>query len=331
MNSFALGAFALAAAGTGAAQVPHDPEPTITVEGQLPERTRHFVETLTQTFGSDQQLARWNDPVCVATMGMDGARVPLADVQQSIDRLFWNALVVRRDPHVATDGTDTMTLGRFVVDRIRQVAETVDIPVAHGRCTPDILIVSASDADAFTRTLVKRHPALGRPRGFNGFGGAGLAPPSQIRPLLVSRPVRWFHTSATGPAADVGVGSGARSGWGSSFQASRIRLATRENMVLAMIVVDPDRVVGATWDQLADYLAMVALARPRLDADFRDAPSILSLFTPDGAMQDRVAALTPEDRAFLRALYASDTGHTATMQRANIVDRMRRPAPSTSR
>ncbi|UAK25186.1 hypothetical protein [Sphingomonas nostoxanthinifaciens] len=295
-GSTALAAMLLAVAPAAAQTPPPPPTDTdnqsITVKGRLPEETKRFVETLSQPSSTSQQLARWNTPICVVTMGLDV-------------------------PH-----------GRFVIGRVEQVAEQLDIPVDHKRCQPNVVIVSIPNADDFTRKLVKKHPALGRVHGYNGYGGGGLAPPSQIHQLLEPRAVRWFHASITG--ASSGPDSSGFDASSIGYMASRIQLTTRESATLAFIIVDPDKVVGATWDQLADYLTMVALARPELGADFGRAPSILSLYNADGAMQDKVPSLTREDRAFLQGLYESNPDRAAANQRANIVDRMRHPAANTS-
>jgi hypothetical protein len=70
------------------------------------------------------------------------------------------------------------------------------------------------------------------------------------------------------------------------------------------MMVDTTATGGATFGQLADYIAMVSLARIDLDADFGDAGSILRVFATkaEGAPK----RLTNWDHAFLKALYRPD-------------------------
>jgi hypothetical protein len=59
-----------------------------------------------------------------------------------------------------------------------------------------------------------------------------------------------------------------------------------------------------TFGQLADYIAMISLARIDLDADFGDAGSILRVFAKNA--EGAPKRLTNWDHAFLKALYRPD-------------------------
>jgi len=56
--------------------------------------------------------------------------------------------------------------------------------------------------------------------------------------------------------------------------------------------------------QLADYVAMVGLAKLKPGANLGDAPTILKLF--DGAPGAAPTGLTDWDHAFLKSLYSTE-------------------------
>lgn len=201
----------------------------------------------------------------------------------------------------------------FIAGRIGEVARGLRIPVAPGRCRGNIVIVVAGNADEFTRILVQRHPRL-----FRGLHD-NLASRSEIARLLEPRPIRWFAASATGNEAGRPIADGVNR----VYSFSRLRSSTRENATLSFIIVDAAGLHDIIWSQLADYLALVALATPAMDADY-DESTVLSIFR----MRDRggrgPAHLTGRDRAFLRALYTTQAATSAQRQRLAIRARLRR-------
>jgi hypothetical protein len=88
---------------------------------------------------------------------------------------------------------------------------------------------------------------------------------------------------------------------------SHIRSSVSEDVFSAIVVVNTAATGTATFGQLADYIAMVSLARidPRLDpdTDLAGTPTILRLF---GQSAEGVPSkLTAWDQAFLKGLYRS--------------------------
>jgi len=67
----------------------------------------------------------------------------------------------------------------------------------------------------------------------------------------------------------------------------------------AVVVIDLRQVKAVTFEQMADYVALVGLADVRLDANPIPVPSILQLFGTDSPPQ----GLTRWDRALLYSLY----------------------------
>ena len=205
----------------------------------------------------------------------------------------------------------------FVLRRLEGLARSLHIPVATRNCRGNVGIVVTGDADEFASILVRRHPRL-----FRGPHG-NLASPAEIAQLLVPRLVRWIAASDTGNAE----GRPLYGNIASIYSASRLTLTSREDMAFSFIIVDADQLHTLHWGQLADYLSLVALARPAMDATY-DASTVLSLFRLRDLGEQMPVGMTRQDLAFLRALYTTNAATTAHQQRAAIRDRMRQPAPS---
>ena len=88
--------------------------------------------------------------------------------------------------------------------------------------------------------------------------------------------------------------------------ASRLREPLRDVMKRSYVIIDVDLLGGVTLEQLADYVAFVALAQVDPDADMARFDSILNLFTPGGAA---TPGLSPWDQAYLDGLYDMRTGY----------------------
>ncbi len=200
----------------------------------------------------------------------------------------------------------------FILRRLQGLARELRIPVATRNCRGNVVIVVTGDADEFVATLVQRHPRLFRgPRD-------NLASPAEIAQLLEPRPVRWIAASDTGNSEgrviydrEVNI-----------YSASRLTLTSRENMAFSFIIVDAGRLQNLRWGQLADYLSLVALARPAMDAPY-DPATILSLFRLRDQGGQPPAGLTRQDRSFLRALYTTNPATRAHEQREAIRARLR--------
>jgi len=194
----------------------------------------------------------------------------------------------------------------YITARLGTLARGLHIPVASGRCRGNIIMVVAGDADAFTRLLVKRYPRLfADPQ-------EGMAPPGRIRQLLEPRPVRWIAASSTGNAD-----GGPINGPNRIYSASRLRTSTRENATLSFVIVDAGKLEKITWSQLADYLALVTLARPAMDADY-DRTTVLSIFRIRDGGGRGPGRLTSRDANLLRGLYSTSAAASADAQRSSI-------------
>ncbi len=200
--------------------------------------------------------------------------------------------------------------GAFIKARLTSLADSLGLKPPAERCAPNVFVIGTTGADGFTRALVKRSPGL--------FGNPnyGVAHGAGINPLLVPRPVRWIQGSQT-VVSDCAV-----EGYCNSYALnSRIKMPTHESLTASIVIVDLDKLNGLVWQQLADYVALVALARPKLDADYGPG-TILSLFAARDRGERGPAGLTAEDQAFLTALYRSNGEQAGWAQRYDIVRRM---------
>lgn len=217
----------------------------------------------------------------------------------------WNGQICPRVLGLAPDQA------AYVAGRIGAVARELRIAVGGRGCPGNIIIVVTGDPDGFTRAVVRRHPRLFRDR------NDGFASDAEIAQLLAPRPVRWIAASSPGNA----FGAPAMDGVNNVYRGSRLTLATRENARFSFIVVDANRLDRIAWSQLADYLALVALARPAMDAE-HDAATVLSAFRLRDLGEQGPRRLTRQDRALLRGLYTTNPAVSAWAQRGAIRRRM---------
>lgn len=189
----------------------------------------------------------------------------------------------------------------YIADRISDVAAELGLrPGAEG-CTPNIVVTFAADGRALASHLVEERPAMFRP--FGGEGGttqgfhalnAFASSDAAVRWWQISLPVDWAGNIAiTIPNSPFNSGPPTVAG-----SNSRITNGVRDRLAAAFIIVDASKLEGVNWGQLADYLAMVALAQIDPDAEPAGYDTILNLFSAGS-----VAGMTDWDMTFLQALY----------------------------
>ncbi|HRJ62820.1 hypothetical protein [Brevundimonas sp. UBA2416] len=246
----------------------------VVVEGrQLETMVRNFVTEVSQP-ANNRGLARWNRPICVAAVNL------------------------RND------------VGQYIVDRISDVARELEVEAGEPGCRPNVLIVAADDGAALASAIVED-----RPRNFDLRHNGTDAGTRAFRNFRTGdQPVRWWQISMpidseTGGRAvrlpgDIDPATGQPTAPRIRvFAASRLRTQIRDDMVRSVIIVDVERLAGANVVQLADYLALVALAQVDAEADTSAFPTILNLFEDPASAP---AGLTDWDRSYLTALYEHD-------------------------
>lgn len=277
---------ALAASSPGQAQSVETPQQDAAasqVEDVLVQGLRNdqIAQQFASTVGAPatgRKLAVWRMPICVGTVGMRG------------------------EP------------ARVMIDRVSDWGHSLGLRIGAPGCRPNILIVAAENGDEAARSMAVTHRRVFR-TGTSGTTAGAVA----LRAFQTSgRPIRWWHTSMpintdTGkPAVRVrgqdpfGAGeirTPADLGpYGIIVQPSLMRDETQDDLRQALIIVENSALDQADFMQVADYVAMVALAQISADTSPPTA-SILHLFDAARAPSE---TLTAWDQAYLQALYASD-------------------------
>lgn len=197
---------------------------------------------------------------------------------------------------------------KFVERRIMGVAAEAGIPVGAGDCAPNFVVVVSTDPEAFLREWWSAEPQL-----FNKERGVG----GIERMIRADRPVSVWHNACNAPpnlarnfrlSVEVNCGVG--------VMGSRITRAVVRAIYTAIVVVDFRRIEGLTFGQVADYVAMVGLAKLREDPQPGAVPTILALFQDGG--EDRAKALTVWDQAFLKSVYASRDGSVTEVTQVKL-------------
>jgi hypothetical protein len=239
----------------------------VVVEGrQLEALVREFVTDVSQP-ANNRGLARWNRPICVGAVNLRNE------------------------------------VGQYVVDRISDLARELEVEAGEPGCRPNILIVAAVDGAALATALVED-----RPRNFDLRHNGTDAGTRAFRNFRTGdQPVRWWQISMpinsdNGERA-VRLPGDEQPPRIRVFSASRLRTQIRDDLVRSVIIVDVDRLGGASLVQLADYLALVALAQVDGEADTSEYPTILNLFADPATAPE---GLTDWDRSYLTALYEHD-------------------------
>ena len=187
----------------------------------------------------------------------------------------------------------------FMALRIGEIASGLELRARISGCLTTMLIVVTNDASGLATHFARLYPVTLRTDGrakLNLFAAT-------------SRPVRWISVTDLG---------------GGVLPNSRITRATDPHFQAMLVIVDARRIGGFSLGELSDYVAMVALANPRVTAT-RQQESILSMFDrprPEGGR----FLLTGNDRSFLEGLYRSNPHLSAQSQRGAIERHMRRDA-----
>lgn len=266
----------LLAAQPQSAQAPALPEILVTAPRQTDAAAvERYVRGISSTTGG--QLARFRDPVCPAAFGLP---------QEYSAR---------------------------IVGRIRAVAARAGMKVADEGCTPNVTIIIANNGPRAVQEMQRRSPRL-----FNG-----LAPGEYARLTRGEDPVRMWSLAevrgqdggpsqpAEGDETNPGGGGPAVRVTGSSI----INLPTERVNTQSIVIIEEQATVGKTLTQLADYVAVRAIAGARTGGGLGQGNSILGLFGPDSQPPQ---SLTSLDLAYLRALDQTPGNQRATSHIARL-------------
>lgn len=205
-------------------------------------------------------------------------------------------------------------LAILMVERILYNAGRVGLDVAKsGGCRLNILVAFVRDGAAQVAAL-KKHPN-------SIFYGLSF----QERREVMAQP---------GPARSWNVVvRRTRDGMPAGYQlrlnsASRVRLSTRQDIELSVVVFDYAGIDGLSVSQLADYVTMRAFTRTREPSDPTSYGTILNLFSPVAA---HPGGLTQFDVAYLTAVNSSTEPVRAVSSLAKVPKLMRKQSAQTAK
>jgi len=236
-------------------------------------------------------LARWHDGVCVGVANLEGG------------------------------------LSQQLADQVSDLARSLGLRAHEPECHPSVLIIATTDAARFAEDFVAVRPVLFR------VGSPGMdRGKSALRDFTTEdRPVRWWHVSMPinsetgmpvvrmpGEVNGDGAGAGSVMDYGPITAVNApSRLSTQYVDVLkrVFIIVDVDRLNGATAEQLGAYVAMVAMAQVDPGADTSEFDTILNLFDDPASAPP---GLSGWDRAYLEGLYGPGSESHRINQRSQV-------------
>jgi hypothetical protein len=187
--------------------------------------------------------------------------------------------------------------------RIAEVASSVKLRRASDSCRPSLFVIITSDAAGLAKELQKTRPKTLRTDGrwkLERFDES-------------EQPVRWLSVTDACPH-------------GCGLTGSRLTMSTTPMFSALLVIVDAAKVTGFSLAEVADYVALVALANPAPDTE-APVDSILSMFDRPHPPETQYV-LTDSDRAFLTGLYESGANQSGQFQRNAIARTMAKTPPA---
>jgi hypothetical protein len=264
---------------------PEKPNPLVNPETQFVRG--HLAEN------RNAQYARFHDPICVKVLGLPAE------------------------------------FDAFIAKRVVELAKEVKAPVDPSpSCTPNVNVIFSPKPQAQLDDIAKRRDIL--------FGFHFIADTKKL--ATFSRPVQAYYltrardtlgnnilelleqppcvSSGMGPPCDIK----APAMMGKA--GSRLGNDMSTELVHALILADANKVADEKIGAVADYVAVLALARWQGLEKCNALPTILNLMA-DGCEADRIAeAATPGDLGLLEGLYVVNPRESGAQQRATIAGRM---------
>ena len=204
-----------------------------------------------------------------------------------------------------------------IAKRMRAVAKAAAMPVAGDDCRPNALLIVAPDKAELIDQLRSKYPAYFERVSEHDIKqlkrGPSPAAAWQVKGLLDADGVEVPYDSVNDyyvvERTDI---------------SSRLKTTTRPHFIASIVVVELSAINGLTATQLADYAAMRAFAATDpARVKSKEAQTILAAL--EAPMNSPVPlTLTEWDLAFLKGLYASDPERTATSQRNEMKQIVRR-------
>lgn len=208
---------------------------------------------------------------------------------------------------------------QYLVNRISQTAADVGLTPGEPGCRPQVIVIFAADGKTMAGLMVEQEPLMFWPWGHSSGTTFNRGALDDFK--MSERAVRWWPVSMP---VDANTGTTAIRIPGqppptiSVSGPSRIHGGIVDDLLYVLIIVDSHKLTGTTWQQLGDYLSVVALAQVDPAADAAAFDSILNVFNNPTAY----SGLTDWDRSYLKALYSFDQERTPRMQVNELVGTM---------
>ena len=187
----------------------------------------------------------------------------------------------------------------FVRKRIAQIAADAVVPMGGPACRPNFAVIVTPEPEKLLKEWwSEEHRLFNRDRGLGGVN----------RFIQADQPVRVWHNACNAPPNIPAHAFSTSEHCNVGVTGSRLTWSVVRAIYTAIVVVDLDQIEGLTFGQVADYVAMVGLAKIRPKPELGDISTILGLFATNGA--GRSKGLTTWDQSFLKAVYATTDGST---------------------
>ncbi|MGO4410560.1 MULTISPECIES: hypothetical protein [unclassified Brevundimonas] len=201
---------------------------------------------------------------------------------------------------------------QYLVDRVSTVASDLGLRTGAPGCSPNVLIIAASDANSMAAQMTQDSKHTFR------MGGSGMDRGGAALGAFQSsnQPVRWWQVSMPVDAVTgervTRIPGECQGSCESVYSyvpvlnvfASRLSTQIVDDIFRTIVVVDANQLANVQIQQLADYIAMVTFAQIDPKADTSRYASILNVFDAP----ESVISLTEWDKAYLAGLY--DTQRT---------------------
>ncbi|TIX49794.1 hypothetical protein [Alteraurantiacibacter aquimixticola] len=199
---------------------------------------------------------------------------------------------------------------RLVIDRIYYNAEAVGLKVSEEEgCTANIVVAVVEDPREEFASLRRESSRL--VEGIDLWERKRVA--EQEGPALAWNAVA---TTAFDGSQPIGRGPPVFE----STMSGRTGTHTLREIMVSVVLVDSEALAGLDGVTLADYATMRSLAHTRAPIEAISAPTVLGLFTAEGA-PDRLSAF---DRGYLRSLYGGPGNRPLSYAMSDIGREIRR-------
>jgi hypothetical protein len=211
-------------------------------------------------------------------------------------------------------------VGDYLVARMSTLALELGMKPQKPECKPNLDIIFTTDGKAMAAAMRKNQMQLLRPFGNTEGTTQGL---HALEDFVNSEAaVRWWQiTLPVDYAGNVAVKLPNADAPPTIVAAnSNVSRGVRDRLLGTLVIVDIPRLGEVSWLQLADYVAMVALAQVDPTLNLAGYDSILNLFGSGRS----TAELTAWDKAYLEALYSINRHIMPRSQKGQLANQVLR-------